>query len=148
MWFELTTLLIPGHNDSEGEVERLATWVRERLGPEVPLHFTAFHPDFKMTQLPPTPPATLTRSRDIARRAGLHHVYTGNVHDPAGGTTLCSQCGAALIVRDWYEILEDRLTPEGRCPDCGHALPGRFGGPRAQPFGARRIPVRIGVAEG
>ena len=144
VWLEVTTLLIPGHNDSEAEVEKLSVWMREKLGPEVPLHFTAFHPDFKMTDLPPTPPSTLTRSRAIARAAGLQHVYTGNVHDAEGGTTLCAACGAALIVRDWYELLAYRLTPEGRCPDCGARAPGRFDAAPGR-FGARRVPVRIQV---
>ncbi len=145
VWVELTTLLIPGHNDSEGEVEQLATWVRERLGPEVPLHFTAFHPDFKMRDVGPTPPATLTRSRAIARAAGLRHVYTGNVHDAEGGTTLCAGCGAALVVRDWYDILDYRLNAGGRCPDCGRALAGHFDAKsgRSRAGGAWREPVRM-----
>ncbi|NMO13989.1 AmmeMemoRadiSam system radical SAM enzyme [Pyxidicoccus fallax] len=144
VWFEVTTLLIPGHNDSEEEVTRLSEWMMDRLGPDVPLHFTAFHPDFKMRDVPATPPATLRRSRDIARRTGLRYVYTGNVHDSDGGTTLCGGCGTALIVRDWYELLSYRVTPEGRCPDCGADVPGRFD---AEPgaFGARRIPVRIAL---
>ncbi len=142
VWFEVTTLLIPGHNDSEAEVTRLSEWMMERLGPDVPLHFTAFHPDFKMLDVPATPPATLSRAREIARRTGLHHVYTGNVHDTAGDTTLCSGCGTALIVRDWYRLLSYRVTPEGRCPDCGVAVPGRFDeAPGA--FGARRVPVQV-----
>ncbi|WP_164019135.1 AmmeMemoRadiSam system radical SAM enzyme [Pyxidicoccus trucidator] len=144
VWFEVTTLLIPGHNDSEAEVTRLSEWMMERLGPDVPLHFTAFHPDFKMLDVPATPPATLTRARGIARRTGLRHVYTGNVHDTEGDTTLCGGCGTALIVRDWHRLLSYRVTPEGRCPDCGEAVPGRFDEvPGA--FGARRVPVRIGV---
>jgi pyruvate formate lyase activating enzyme len=147
VWFEVTTLLIPGLNDSEAEVARLSEWMVEHLGPDVPLFFTAFHPDFKMRDLPPTPPATLTRARQQARRAGRHHGYTGNLHDTEGGTTFCGACGSALIVRDWYELLDYRVTPRGTCPDCGATVPGRFddapGG-----FGARRIPVRLHLAEG
>ena len=142
VWVELTTLLIPGRNDSDAELTALARWVATELRPDVPMHFTAFHPDFKLTELPPTPLATLQRARNIARAAGLHHVYTGNVHDRAGGTTCCSACGATLIVRDWYEILDYRVDADGRCPACATPLAGRFG-TFETPFGARRIPVAI-----
>jgi pyruvate formate lyase activating enzyme len=111
----------------------------------VPLHFTAFHPDFKMTELPPTPGATLTRMRRIALDEGLNYVYTGNVHDAEGGTTFCPKCRAALIVRDWYRIESYRLTAGGRCPDCSTAIPGRFEAfDTKRQFGRRRIPVAIG----
>jgi pyruvate formate lyase activating enzyme len=142
VWFEITTLLIPGQNDSDAELTQLSEWVHEKLGPEVPIHFSAFHPDFKMMDIPATPPATLRRAREIARRAGLHHVYTGNVHDVEGDTTSCSQCQGSLIVRDWYQLLKYRVTPEGRCPDCGAQVPGRFDAAPGS-FGRRRIPVRI-----
>ncbi len=141
-WLEITTLLIPGHNDGDAELRALSQWVARELGPDVPLHFTAFHPDWKMTDVPPTPPATLTRARRIARDEGLHFVYTGNVHDAEGGTTYCPACGAALIVRDWYAIERYELTPEGRCRQCATPIAGRFG-EFAKPFGPRRIPVRI-----
>jgi pyruvate formate lyase activating enzyme len=144
-WLEITTLLIPGLNDSDAELQQLAGWVARELGPDVPLHFTAFHPDWKMQEIAATPPATLTRARRIALDAGLHHVYTGNVHDTDGGTTYCAGCGKALIVRDWYEIGDYALTADGACPSCGHRLAGRFGG-WTRPFGARRIPVRIDAA--
>ena len=98
----------------------------KELGPDVPLHFTAFHPDYKMTDVPPTPAATLTRARSIALDEGLHYVYTGNVHDAEGGTTYCPGCRTPLIVRDWYRIEDYRVTPEGTCPDCETVLPGRF----------------------
>jgi pyruvate formate lyase activating enzyme len=142
VWVEITTLLIPGHNDSDAELDALTRWVHDKLGADIPLHFSAFHPDFKLDDVPPTPPATLTRARRIALGNGLKHVYTGNVHDVEGGTTLCTGCGKPLIVRDWYEIRDYRLTPQGACPDCGTALAGRFGhfGPA---FGARRVPVAI-----
>ncbi len=145
VWVELTTLLIPGHNDSDAEIAALAAWVGKALGPEVPLHFSAFHPDFKMSEVPSTPPATLVRARRIALDAGLHHVYTGNVHNVEGDTTTCPGCGARLIVRDWYEIRDYRLDASGACPDCGRPLAGRFGGygEHGEPFGARRIPVAI-----
>lgn len=142
VWVEITTLLIPGHNDSDHEITALSRWIHDELGAEVPLHFTAFHPDFKLDDLPPTPPATLQRARRIAQEAGLRHVYTGNVHDRDGGTTHCTACGKALIVRDWYQILDYALTEHGSCPDCGTPLAGRFGHFHP-PFGARRIPVAI-----
>ncbi|MBN8442960.1 MAG: AmmeMemoRadiSam system radical SAM enzyme [Dechloromonas sp.] len=142
VWVEITTLLIPGHNDSDDELDAMTRWVCKELGSEVPLHFTAFHPDFKMDDLPPTPPATLMRARRIALGNGLRHVYTGNVHDVEGGTTFCTGCARPLIVRDWYEIRDYFVTPEGTCPDCGTALAGRFGTFGAA-FGARRIPVDI-----
>ena len=140
VWLEVTTLLIPGLNDSEAEVGQLSEWMVEHLGPDVPLHFSAFHPDFKMRDLPPTPPATLRRSRRIARKAGLRFVYTGNVHDVEGDTTRCPGCDTPLIVRDWYEIFEYWVTPEGACPDCGARLAGRYGA-GAGGFGSKRVPV-------
>ncbi|MDO5500977.1 MAG: AmmeMemoRadiSam system radical SAM enzyme, partial [Propionibacteriaceae bacterium] len=142
VWFEITTLLIPGHNDDPGELAAQSDWIVRELGPDTPVHFSAFHPDHRMLDVPRTPPATLTRAREVALEAGLRHVYTGNVHDRAGDTTSCSGCGAELIVRDWYEILTYRLTPDGVCPDCGDALPGRFG-EQAGTFGAHRIPIRL-----
>jgi pyruvate formate lyase activating enzyme len=142
VWTEITTLLIPGHNDGEEEVARLSAWIADRLGPDVPLHFSAFHPDFQLRDVPPTPPATLERARRQAQAAGLRHVYTGNVHHREGDTTRCGGCGAALMVRDWYQLLDYRLTREGRCPECGAALPGRFD-PAPGHFGRRRIPVRL-----
>jgi pyruvate formate lyase activating enzyme len=112
------------------------------LGADVPVHFSAFHPDFKMTDIAATPAATLARARRIARDAGLRYVYTGNVHDRDGGTTYCPHCAAALIVRDWYQIRSYRLQADGTCPDCGGALAGRYG-PFTGQFGRRRIPVRL-----
>ncbi|MCI1747439.1 MAG: AmmeMemoRadiSam system radical SAM enzyme [Acidipropionibacterium sp.] len=142
VWTEITTLVIPGLNDSDRELSRLCEWVAGELGPDIPLHFSAFHPDNRMRDIPPTPASTLRRARRIARQAGLHHVYIGNVHDAAGDTTWCPGCGAALIVRDWYQILDYRLTADGHCPDCGSAIAGRWQD-RAGDFGRRRIPVRI-----
>jgi pyruvate formate lyase activating enzyme len=142
VWVELTTLLIPGQNDSDDEIAALSAWVARELGSTVPLHFSAFHPDFKLTELPPTPPQTLTRARRIAMQNGLRHVYTGNVHDREGDTTFCTGCGTALIERDWYEIIAYRLDAHGACPECGTQLAGRFGD-YDKPFGSRRIPVAI-----
>ncbi|HVY44558.1 MAG TPA: AmmeMemoRadiSam system radical SAM enzyme [Minicystis sp.] len=144
VWTEITTLLIPGQNDGDDELERLTAFVAEELGPEVPLHFTAFHPDYKMTDLPATPPATLSRARRIAKQAGLRHVYTGNVHDVEGGTTSCAACGEPLVVRDWYRIERYRLTADGRCPACSAPLAGRFA-ETSGGFGRRRIPVLVGA---
>ena len=142
VWTEITTLLIPGKNDSDAELEAECKWIMQHLGPDVPLHFTAFHPDWKMTEIAATPPATLTRAREIARRAGLHYVYTGNVHDEEGGSTSCPECENVLIVRDWYEIRSYRLTDTGGCAHCGARLAGRYQ-KFGKPFGSRRIPVRI-----
>jgi pyruvate formate lyase activating enzyme len=142
VWLEITTLLIPTKNDADDELRALSAWVARELGPQVPLHFTAFHPDFRMTDLPPTPAATLTRARDIALSEGLRYVYTGNVHDPAGGTTRCHECGTALVARDWHRIEFYRVSAEGRCPRCGAPVAGRFE-PFSGQFGRRRIPVRL-----
>lgn len=141
-WVELTTLLIPGHNDSTEELTALSRWVAREMGPEVPLHFSAFHPDHKMPDVPATPLATLVRARQIARDQGLQHVYTGNVHHAEGDATHCPQCHTALIERDWYQIEHYRLTPQGHCPGCGTALAGRFGEAAGQ-FGRRRIPIAL-----
>lgn len=142
VWVEITTLLIPGMNDSDSEIGRLAGWVATTLGPHVPLHFSAFHPDFKMLDVPPTPPATLTRARQVARDEGLRYVYTGNVHDPEGGTTHCPGCGAAVVVRDWYRIDRYEVTDDGHCRACGAAIDGVYDGPVGQ-WGRRRRPVRM-----
>ncbi len=144
VWLEITTLLIPGHNDSDEELSALCQWVMKQLGPDVPLHFSAFHPDYKMTGVPATPPATLVRARNIARKAGLHYVYTGNVHNAEGDTSFCPHCGEALIKRDWYAILGYHLDATGCCPACGTALAGRFDAHGGR-FGRQRIPIRIGA---
>ncbi len=141
-WLELTTLLIPGENDGTAEIEALTRWVVDALGPDVPLHFTAFHPDWKMRDTPATPPATLTRARRIAIDNGVRYAYTGNVHDKAGGSTYCHGCGATLIGRDWYELSDWRLGDDGHCRDCGTACAGVFDGPPGR-WGRRRRPVRL-----
>jgi pyruvate formate lyase activating enzyme len=142
VWFEITTLLIPGHNDSSLEVKRLSEWIINRLGPDVPLHFTAFHPDYKMLNLPHTPAGTLTMARDIARKVGLNFVYTGNVHDEGGQSTYCPGCGERVIGRNWYEITAWQLTGEGRCGACGAIIPGVFEA-CAGNWGQRRLPIQI-----
>lgn len=142
VWVEVTTLLIPGQNDSPEEVAQLCDWFVENLGPEVPLHFTAFHPDFKMMDVSPTPPSTLRQARQQALAAGLHHVYTGNVHDSVGQSTYCPTCGEVVIERNWYELGQWRLTRAGHCQTCGTALPGHFD-PQPGHGGARRQRVII-----
>jgi pyruvate formate lyase activating enzyme len=145
VWFEITNLLIPGLNDSDAEIDAMTRWVVERLGPDVPMHFTAFHPDWKMTDRPPTPASTLTRARGIAIANGVRYAYTGNVHDPQGQSTWCHGCGELLVGRDWYELGEWGLVEDGRCARCGVRCAGVF---EVLPgtWGSRRLPVRVGSA--
>lgn len=142
VWFEITTLLIQGENDSDQELDALTKWVVEHLGPDVPIHFTAFHPDYKMLDKPPTPPETLTRARRIAMQNGIRYAYTGNVHDPEGGSTYCHSCGKRLIGRDWYLLTDWNLTEDGRCRFCGTVCAGVFSGPPGD-WGPRRLPVLL-----
>ena len=144
VWFEITTLLIPGQNDSDDEITAMCKWIKKELGTDVPLHFSAFHPDYKMPDIPPTPKTTLIRAREIGMREGLHYVYTGNVHNLEGDTTFCPHCKAPLIVRDWYQINQYRLSEDGHCPDCHTMIAGHFDD-KAGHFGRRRIPVVIGA---
>ncbi len=148
VWFEITTLLIPGKNDSDEELITLSQWIMKELGPDVPLHFSAFHPDYKMTDVRATPPETLVRARNIALRAGLHYVYTGNVHNIEGDTTFCPECKSPLIVRDWYQLKDYHLTDSGHCPHCQAKIVGRFQHfePNQQ-FGSRRIPIAMHIAQ-
>jgi pyruvate formate lyase activating enzyme len=129
VWFEITTLLIPGENDSEAELEELTQWVVKNLGVEVPVHFSAFHPDWKMTDLPRTPIETLSMARKIALKNGIRYAYTGNVHDFEGESTYCHNCGDILIGRDWYQLSTWNLTPDGHCQKCGSPCAGIFDGP-------------------
>lgn len=142
VWLELTTLLIPGENDSDEELEAMTRWVVSQLGPDVPMHFTAFHPDWKMQDTPATPPETLSRARQIALANGIHFAYTGNVHDPVGGSTFCPNCHEVLIERGWYQLGFWGITAEGRCHVCNSPLPGVF---EAEPgnWGPRRVPVKL-----
>lgn len=123
-WVELTTLLIPGHNDYDEEIQKLSKWIVDNVGPDVPLHFSAFHPDWKMRDVPRTPAITLQRAREIARSEGVRFVYIGNIRDREGGTTFCPGCGAALIVRDWFDVCENTVGESGQCPRCATVLPG------------------------
>ena len=142
VWFELTTLLIPGQNDSDAELDAMTGWVVDRLGPDVPMHFTAFHPDYRMRDIPATPPGTLRRARAIALRNGVRYAYVGNVHDPEADGTSCHRCGSPLIGRDWYELTSWDLAKDGRCPSCDTPCAGIF---EREPgrWGRRRLPVSL-----
>jgi len=140
VWFEITNLMIPGHNDSEDELKRMVDWILTELGPDVPLHFSAFHPDYKMLDVPPTSPEALTRAREAAMAQGLHYVYTGNVHDSRGGSTWCPNCGELVIERDWYVLGHWGLDEKGCCASCGEKIPGVFE-PKPGDWGAKRLPV-------
>jgi len=144
-WLELTTLLIPGHNDSDQEVKEMCAWVAAELGPDVPMHFSAFHPDWKMQDVPATPSATLKRARQIALAEGIHYAYTGNVHDADGGSTYCTNCGETLIERDWYQLGRWGLDHHGNCKQCGTHCAGHFEDHPGQ-WGRRRLPVRMPAA--
>ncbi len=142
VWLEITTLLIPGLNDSSEEIHAMSRWIAEHLGPDVPLHFTAFHPDFMMQDRPPTPPETLRRAREIAQGHGLRYVYVGNVRDEEGASTPCPSCGHRVIGRDGYEITAWALTETGACSACGAAVPGRFDATPGR-WGSRRAVVNM-----
>jgi pyruvate formate lyase activating enzyme len=144
VWFELTTLLIPGENDSEAELEAMTQWVAGELGPDVPMHFTAFHPDYRMLDRDATPLAALERARRIARRNGVRYAYTGNVSNPGGESTTCHACDALLVRRDRYRLSAWGLTDDGRCVACGAPWAGVVEG-RPGTWGARRLPVVLGV---
>ncbi|HOW36490.1 MAG TPA: AmmeMemoRadiSam system radical SAM enzyme [Candidatus Omnitrophota bacterium] len=139
VWLEITTLIIPGENDSDNELAQMTEWIVENLGNDVPLHFTAFHPDFKMRNVPATPTGTLKRARDIAISKGIRYVYTGNIHDQEGQSTYCHACKKMLIERNWYELGEYHIN-NGRCAYCGVVCSGHFentpGG-----WGSKRQPV-------
>ena len=139
---EITTLLIPGQNDSDAELTAMCRWIMAELGPDVPLHFSAFHPDWKMRDIPATSAVTLSRARAIARHCGLHYVYTGNVHDQPGGSTYCPTCNATLIGRDWYELTGWNLTGDAACPQCGTKIAGHFN-PQPGNWGRKRQQVQL-----
>jgi pyruvate formate lyase activating enzyme len=142
VWFEITTLLIPGENDSPSEIERLSRWVVERLGADVPLHFTAFHPDYRMLDKSATLPSTLSLARRIALEAGIRYAYVGNVHDVGRQSTFCHQCGVCLIERDWYELGRWHLDARGACRSCGAVCAGVFE-EKPGKWGQKRVPVRL-----
>ena len=142
VWVELTTLLIPGKNDSKEEIDAMTKWVVKNLGADVPMHFTAYHPAFKILDIPSTPGETLTQARDIAQKNGVRYAYTGNVHDKKGESTYCHHCSQILIGRNWYELSEWNLSDEGKCINCGSVCSGIF---ESSPgtWGAKRQPVRM-----
>jgi len=142
VWVELTTLLIPGENDSDQELDAMSRWVVKELGPEVPMHFTAFHPDWKMLDKPPTSPSILSHAREIALRNGVRYAYTGNVIDEAGESTYCHNCGEKIIGRVQYNITRWKLDARGYCASCGTPCSGLFD-PEAGAWGSRRLPVRL-----
>ncbi|RCK21186.1 AmmeMemoRadiSam system radical SAM enzyme [Thalassospira lucentensis] len=142
VWFELTNLVIPGENDGDGEFDAMTNWVRENLGPDVPMHFTAFHPDWKMMDHPRTPAQTLIRARDIAIKNGIRYPYVGNVHDKSASSTYCHGCGDLLIGRDWYQLSDWNLDPNGACKSCGTHCGGVFA-PKPGTWGPKRLPVRL-----
>ena len=142
VWFEITTLLIPGENDSDRELHEECAWIAEHLGADVPLHFSAFHPDWKMRDKPNTPPDTLIRARKIALEYGLRYVYLGNIHSHEGSSTYCHSCGEIMIGRDWYELSDWNVTDDGKCVKCGTACAGRFDGPPGD-CGRKRQPIKL-----
>jgi len=142
VWVETTTLLIPGLNDSDEEIDRMTRWVVEQLGPDMPMHFSAFYPTWRMLDRPPTPPETLRRARDIAIRNGVRYAYVGNVHDYEAESTYCHACGQRLIGRDWYELSEWNLTDDGRCTKCQTRCAGVFEGAKGV-WGRRSLPVAL-----
>jgi len=148
VWLEITTLLITDLNDSDGEIDQLSSWIVDELGPDVPLHFTAFHPDFKMLDLPSTPPRTLTRAREISLANGLRYVYTGNVIDPDGQTTRCHECGTIVIGRDGHALGRWGLDNRGRCAACGTTCAGVLDPDGPGSWGGRRLPIRLGNLSG
>ena len=142
VWFELTTLVIPGENDSEAEFEAMTQWVVENLGPEVPMHFTAFHPDWKMMEKPHTPLQSLLRAREIALKNGVRYAYVGNVHLKTAESTYCHRCGELLIGRDWYVLSDWNLDAKGSCRFCGARCAGLFA-PQPGSWGAKRQAIRF-----
>lgn len=144
VWVELTTLLIPGFNDASSDLRAMCRWILSELGPDVPLHFTAFHPDNRMSDVPRTPARTLTRARALALETGLHYVFTGNTSDPEGQTTYCPNCASPVITRDRYIIGSYHLDDQGRCAVCGHPIAGRFGD-FEQTSRSFRGPRRVGI---
>ncbi len=142
VWFEITNLIIPTLNDSEKEFHEMAEWIMTNLGPDVPLHFTAFHPDYKMMDKPGTSFETLRKAREIALSKGLHYVYTGNVHDSSGSSTYCPSCRKLLIERDWFELGQYNLHNRNECAHCGTRIAGHFDEVPGH-WGAKRVPVRL-----
>jgi pyruvate formate lyase activating enzyme len=144
VWLEITNLLIPGENDSETELEEMTQWIVEQLGPDVPLHFTAFYPAWRMLNKPPTPASTLWHARRIAMRNGVRYAYTGNIEDEEGSNTYCHVCGCRLIARSWHQVADWNLNASGDCRDCGTPCAGVFANSPGT-WAGRYMPVRIGA---
>ncbi len=142
VWVEITNLIIPGENDDETEIDAMTSWVVEHLGPDVPIHFSAFHPDYRMLDKERTPFETLAMARRVARKNGVRHAYTGNVHDIGRQSSYCHSCGTRTIGRDWYELSDWNLTDDGRCTACGTRMAGIFDGPPGR-WGRKRRPVDV-----
>ena len=140
IWFEITNLIIPTENDDQKELHAMTEWIVENLGPDIPLHFTAFHPDFKMMDKPHTPQATLLNAREIAISKGIRYVYVGNLHHSSGSSTYCPSCKSLLIERDWYHLGVYHLNAKGACKTCGYQVPGRFGTAKGN-WQAQRVPI-------
>ena len=142
VWFEITNLIIPDENDAEAEIEEMTQWVVENLGPDVPMHFSAFHPDYRMLDKPRTPFHTLAMARRIARKNGVRYAYTGNVHDFGRQSTYCHECGERTIGRDWYELSDWNLDDSGHCLSCGTATAGVFDG-KPGTWGRKRLAINM-----
>ncbi len=141
VWFEITNLVIPDNNDDTKEIQEMSEWILAELGADVPLHFTAFHPDFKMMDTPPTPPETLIRAREIAIDAGLQYVYTGNMYNQESASTYCHNCKTCLIERDWYELGAYNIT-DNKCNVCHSFIPGHFPDTKGE-WGRKRLPITL-----
>ncbi len=141
VWFEITNLVIPTHNDAYKEIDEMTKWAMKHLGPDVPLHFTAFHPDFKMNDLPRTPDEHLIKARKIALENGLNYVYTGNMHNHETASTYCPECEHLLIERDWYELGKYHIK-DNCCEFCGTKIPGHFTNEKGE-WGRKRLPVAL-----
>ena len=144
-WLEITTLLIPGRNDSDAEIAAECDWIVAELGAEVPVHFSAFHPAHRMLDTPRTPVSALERARTIAYDAGIAHVYLGNVRTRDGAATRCAGCGALLVDRDGYRVADYRITPEGSCPRCGRRAPGIWDPAGPPPAAGQWWPRRVAI---
>lgn len=123
VWIEITNLVVPGYNDNVEEIKKIVSWIMENVGNNIPLHFSAFYPCYKLSNVPPTQPEFLTKARVLAKGLGLKYVYTGNINDDEGSTTFCHKCNARLILRHNLSLKENRIT-DGKCPNCNEKIPG------------------------
>ncbi len=142
VWMELTTLLIPDENDSPDEITQMCRWIVDNVGVDVPIHFSAFKPDYRMLDKQRTPAFVLQQARSIAQKHGINYVYVGNVHDPDADSTYCPHCQEVVIGRDWYELSTWNLSDDGHCLSCHHPIAGVFDGPPGT-WGRKRQPVQL-----